>query len=649
MKKTILLYSIIGLMLSLGASAQTDRLSSVNRDYANFSYQDSAEELLKLVRKGTVSKQIYTKLANSYYYIGDMNNASKWYGATLEKYLDNDPELVFRYAQSLKASGNIDASDKIMKQFVRDFPADSRAIKYAKAGDYMKQINNVSEEMVMENLDCNSAFSDFGTAFYKEGIVFASAQGGGRIYNWTNQPYLDLFYQDDYSGSLDEFSSKINTKLHESTPVFTKDGETMYFTRNNYYKRKIGKDENDITLLKIYSAKLVNDKWTDITPLPFNSDEYNVSHPTISHDGRKLYFASNMPGTMGDSDIFVVDINLDDTYGTPQNLGPTINTAGKESFPFVSDQDVLYYSSNGLPGLGGLDVFKYDLTDTSSVPQNMGKPINSTSDDFGFAVDNVKNLGYVSSNRHGGKGDDDIYRFKSNEVCYQEITGKVLDVNTKEVITVATVEISDMDDNLLGTIYSDTEGKLFWKATCANKTYKVKTSKEGYITKETQFKSKEDDTEVELNLDLEPVAPIVVEEPLVKSTAPLAKEGTDLYAIPELDLKPLYFDLNKSTITNQAKIELTKVIVYMKTYPQINIDVRSHTDSRASDAYNMSLSDRRAKATIEYILRVGEINSDRVSGKGYGETKLVNKCADGVQCSEVDHQLNRRSEFIVIK
>ena len=644
MKKTILLYSIIGLMLSLGASAQTDRLSSVNRDYANFSYQDSAEELLKLVQKGEKSKKIYDKLANSYYYIGDMSNASKWYGSSLETFDDKDREIAFRYAQSLKRSGNIDGSDKIMKQFVKDFPADSRAIKYAKAGDYMGKINSISREMKIENIDYNSKVSDFGTAFYKEGIVFASAQGGGRKYNWTNQPFLDLFYADDDTGELEEFSSQVNSKFHESTPVFTKDGETMYFTRNNFIKGKAGKDSRDVILLKIYRARLVNGKWTDITPLPFNSDEYNVSHPTLNKEENKMYFASDMPGTMGDSDIFVVDLFMDDTFGVPQNMGAVINTAGKESFPYISNQEILYFASNGQPGLGGLDVYEFDLKSQNAIVRNMGRPINSVSDDFCYVVSESKNTGYFSSNREGGKGDDDIYRFRAQDICEQSIFGTVVDSNSNEIISDALVSIRNRKGELIASTNSDIEGKVSFLMPCADAEFQVETSKEGYVMSESKFQTKDKDGEIQLDLKLSPV----IDESLADLNNAANKDKlVDLS--DTLNLNPLYFDLDQSVITQQAEIELTKVITYMKIYKKINIDVRSHTDSRASDSYNMALSERRAQATIQYLITIGGIDKSRVTGRGYGETKLVNKCSNGVKCSEQEHAKNRRSEFIVVK
>ena len=643
--KKILKHSIFLIMITFASQAQEKRIALVEQEYQNFSYKESSEELLKLVRKGNSSKAIYTKLANSYYYIGDMKNAAKWYGATLQKYLDNDAEISYRYAQALKGSGDIAGSNAQMKQFVRNFPNDTRAISYSKAGDYMATIKENSKAAPIENLSINTSFSDFGTTFYNGGIVFSSAKGGGQRYSWTNQGYLDLFYNDENSGKLDNFSKKINTKLHESSPAFSKDGQTMYFTRNNYFKRKIGRDENDVTLLKIYRAKLKNGKWKNIEPLPFNSDNYNVSHPAISPDGTKLYFASDMPGTLGDSDIFYVDLNLDDTYGKPQNLGNSINTAGKESFPFVSDQNVLYFSSNGHPGLGLLDVFKYDFEDENPQIMNMGKPVNSISDDFAYAVDNDKSLGYFSSNREGGKGDDDIYRYVSNEICKQSISGTVKDSLTQKNIETALVEIKDEDNNVLRTLYSDKEGKVIWDATCANKTYKVSTKKEGYITKETSFVTKENDMSIDLNLNLSPVPPSVVVEPVIAK----AKEGTDLFKIKELDLQPLYFNLDKSDITPQAEIELAKIINYMNLYPDLKIDVRSHTDSRGSDAYNLALSDRRAKSTINYLINRGGINKTRITGRGYGETMLMNGCSNGVKCSETEHYLNRRSEFIVIK
>ena len=613
--------------------------AQVDKDYNNFSFKESSEELLKLIKKGEKSKLIYDKLANSYYYIGDMQNASKWYNASLREFNSTDREIMFLYSLALKRSGNFLESDKVMKEFSFNYPSDSRSIKFAKAGDYMSDINEASKEMKMPPIDHNSKYSDFGTAFYKDGIVIASSQGGGRNYNWTQQPYLDLFYSDSKTGKLTEFSSKVNSRFHESTPVFTKDGQTMYFTRNNYLNGKSGKSNKDITLLKIYRAKFIDGKWDDIESLPFNNDEYNVSHPTLNEEENKMYFASDMPGTLGDSDIFVVDIFLDGSFGKPENMGPIINTAGKESFPFISEQNVLYFSSNGLPGLGGLDVYEYDLKFKNAVVRNMGRPINSVADDFCFIISESKDLGYISSNRDGGKGDDDIYSFRAQDICSQVVMGKVVDKDTNEPISFVFVQIRNQDGELIAATSSDGEGVFSFLMACASETFITETFKEGYEINNSSFKTTMADAEVKLNLELTKVDDFYSE---------LGKESKDIDLTKLLNLEPLYFELNKSNITPQAEEQLKKIIDYMNEYKRLKVDVRSHTDSRGSDAYNLALSERRAKATKDYLISKG-IKASRLTGRGYGETKLINNCANNVNCSEEEHALNRRSEFIVVK
>ncbi len=640
MKKIFYIYCVIAFTAIGNINAQVDKLATVDKDYNNFSFKESSEELEKLIKKGEKSKQIYDKLANSYYYIGDMKNAAKWYNASLQEFNSTDREIMFLYSLSLKRSGNVLESDKVMKEFSFNYPSDSRSIKFAKAGDYMSDINEASKEMKMPPIDHNSKYSDFGTAFYKDGIVIASSQGGGREYNWTQQPFLDLFYADNVSGKLVKLSSKVNSKLHESTPVFTKDGQTMYFTRNNYLKGKPGKNQNDVTLLKIYRARLVDGKWDDIESLPFNSDEYNVSHPTLNKEENKMYFASDMPGTLGDSDIFVVDINLDDSFGKPENLGPIINTAGKESFPFITEQNVLYFSSNGLPGLGGLDIYEFDLKLKNAVVRNMGRPINSIADDFCFIVSESKNIGYLSTNREGGKGDDDIYSFRAQDICSQTIMGTVVDKETKKPVPSAFVQIRNNKGELIAATNSDEQGTFSFLMACADETFKTETTKIEYDDNNSELVTTTKDGEVKIEIEL---TKSLVVLPEVKAKV---DESVDLTKL--LNLEPLYFELNKSNITPQAEEQLAKVINYMNEYKRLKVDVRSHTDSRGSDAYNLALSERRAKSTLDYLVAKG-IKASRLTGRGYGETKLINNCANNVNCSEEEHALNRRSEFIVVK
>lgn len=634
MKKRIYIIAILSTLVFNVSNAQSGKVKSrIDKKYESLSYIETTKKLLKLVESGNTTPEVYKKLANSFYFNSKMEEASKWYGELLALDEVIEFEYFYRYAMSLKATGNYSEANKYMKKFAELKPDDSRAKMFLSSPDYLEKIELLSGDFELENLDANSRFSDFGTSFYQDGIVFASSRGEGKLYKWNEQPFLDLYVKKDTSDVINPFSEVINTKYHESSTSFTKDGNTMYFTRNNYYKGKTRKSSEKVNGLKIFKAELVDGEWTNVMSLPFNNDDYNVAHPALNVDETKLYFASDMPGTNGKSDIFVVDINEDGSYGEPVNLGSSINTEGRENFPYISNAGTLYFSSDGHQGLGGLDIFMSNVDSNVQEVINLGKPLNSTRDDFEFIIDETTNEGYLTSNRYNGKGDDDIYKFK-REFCTQFVSGTTVDKNTNEIIPFASVIVFNDKNVEVQNLTSDQNGAFSYEMDCQKKAYTVLVSKNGYNQETQKFKvnpkSKED---VVLKLNLSP-------------SNNVAEVGRDLREV--LNLNPIYFDFDKSNIRADAKVELQKVIDYMNKYPSVEIDVQSHTDSRAEDNYNVSLSSRRNKATKEYIINKGGIESHRVKGVGFGETQLVNECSNGVKCSENQHQQNRRSEFIII-
>ena len=433
-----------------------------------------------------------------------------------------------------------------------------------------------------------------------------------------------------------KFDQNINSKFNESTPIFTKNGETIYFTRNNYLEGKRGRNAAGITLVKIYKAKLINNNWTNIEELPFNSDNYSTAHPALSSDEKTLYFASDMPGTIGQSDLFKVSINEDGSYGSPVNLGPKINTEGRETFPFLNDDNELYFASDGHPGLGGLDLFvsKISSDGTFTEVQNLGADINSPKDDFAYLIDTKSRIGFFSSNKDGGLGYDDIYKFVETRklVCEQILDGNVTDEATGAALANTKVMLLDSQLNILEQVISDDKGFYSFTVECG-KTYSIRTQKPEYSVKEEK---------------------VVIPKISGKTYVPTALEKAGCNVVIGDDLGKcfgitmIYFDLDKSNIRPEAAIDLEKILDVLKENPNMEIDVRSHTDSRQTFKYNESLSDRRAKSTISWLIKNG-IDAKRLTGKGYGESQLINKCVDGVKCSEEEHQQNRRSEFIITK
>ncbi|GAA4112358.1 hypothetical protein GCM10022393_10760 [Aquimarina addita] len=394
--------------------------------------------------------------------------------------------------------------------------------------------------------------------------------------------------------------------------------------------------------MKLYSAILKKEErgkevWTDIKELPFNSEDYSVGHPAVSPDGKQLYFVSDMPGSIGATDIFVVDILDNDEYSQPRNLGNQINTYGREMFPYIT-KEKLYFASDGHLGLGGLDVFEsyYRVNNYFEIPVNLGSPLNSKLDDFGFIVKEDKNTGFVCSNRKQGKGDDDIYSFERIpiEKCSQNVFGHVSNNKTGERITDVKVLLFTSSGEQIQETTTDINGdyNFITPFDCAEK-YKIVAKKQGYSSNDKEFKTARQTGKTEVPLGLDTVSELIVEE----------------NGLLKIKIGIIYFDLDKSSVRNDASVELNKIVLLMLQYPNMVIKIESHTDSRSPEDYNLALSDRRAKSTKAYIVSQG-IVSDRIeSAIGYGETQLINTCSNNVPCSESNHQLNRRSEFIITK
>ena len=622
-------------------------LEKANEMYKNFSYVDAIKIYERIAQKGFVNQEMLESLGNAYYYNAEYKKALPWYEQLFQegKYKVK-PEYYYRYAQTLKSVGDYTEADKMMAKFVQLTNAnDTRAALFEENKDYQTVIKNNSGRFQLNNASINTENSEYGTALYGDKIVFAGATDARKakrgVSQWTGESFYDLYEAEHFDqklGSRKPFSSSVNTQFNESTPVFTKDGNTMYFTRNNYVNRKLGTDIENTILLKILRAtKDKNGNWGDIVEVPFNSDQYNVAHPALSPDEKYLYFASDMPGSFGNSDIFRVEILGDNQYGTPENLGNIINTAGRESFPYISKDNVLYYSSDGIPGLGGLDIFaaKFNADGSTSKPVNIGMPGNSADDDFCFVFNSDSKIGFLTSNRPGGKGKDDIYSFHEDKPllfsCQKNIKGIVKDAKTKAIIANAKVILSDKVMKEVGKDQSKTDGTFtFEKVNCNDSHYYLRGEKEKYETAEVNVTVGKDEVVYEILLNPRQVA---------------IKKGMDLAKV--FEIKEIKFDYNKADIRPDAAVELTKIVEVMREYPKMKIDIRSHTDSRGADSYNLKLSDRRAKATLEWIVKQG-IDRKRLKAKGYGETRLVNGCSNGVPCTEEEHQENRRSEFIVV-
>lgn len=643
MKNNILLHLALIAAFSVNGFSQKAKINLAEKKYEKYAYIDAIKTYEKVAEKGYKSVDMFKNLGNSYYFNAELEKAAKWYGELFAmNTTDLEPEYYFRYAHTLRSMSQNDKANEYLKIFNQKSGNDSRGILFMKDVNYLDAIKANSGRYTIEDAGINSIYSDYGTAFYLNEIIFASARDTGSIgqrkHKWTNQYFTNL-----YSATLQEnvsptkpkkFDSNINSKFNESTPVFTKDGKTMYFTRNNFLNGKKGIDGNDITLIKIYKATLENNEWSAITELPFNSDNYSTAHPALSPDENTLYFASDMPGTLGQSDLFKVKINSDGSFGTPENLGKTINTEGRETFPFVSNENEIYFASDGHPGLGGLDIFVSKINADGSFTnlQNLGADINSPKDDFAYLIDTKSRRGFFTSNKDGGMGYDDIYKFLElrRVTCQQLVYGEITDYATAKILPESKIMLFDNLFNNLSTVISDDRGAYTFPVECG-KTYYVRAQKLGYTTKEEKITIATETGKTYLPIALENDKCIVA-------------VGDDLGKC--FKIKMIYFDLDKSNIRQEAALDLEKILDVLNQNPTMKLDIRSHTDSRQTFKYNQALSERRAKSTINWLIKNG-INANRLTGKGYGETQLVNKCSDNVECSEEEHQLNRRSEFII--
>jgi outer membrane protein OmpA-like peptidoglycan-associated protein len=642
MKNFILLYITIISVFSFNSYAQKSKTTSADKKYDNYAYIKAVSTYERVAEKGYKSEDMFQKLGNSYYFNGELDKAAKWYGELFTMNPNQESEYCYRYAQSLKAIGQNDKANEMMEIFHQKAGSDTRGKLFEKNKNYLDEIKANSGRYKIEDAGINSKYSDYGSAFYGNKLVFSSARDTGslgqRKHTWTNQHFTNLYVSDlgeeMTPGKVTKFSKKINSKFNESTPVFSKDGKTMYFTRNNYLDGKKGKDGKEITLVKIYKASFENDKWDKITELPFDSDQYSVAHPALSADEKTMYFASDMPGTLGQSDLFKVKINEDGSFGTPENLGNEINTEGRETFPLITDENELYFASDGHPGLGGLDVFvtKINTDGTFGEVQNVGDGVNSPKDDFAYLIDTKTRKGFVTSNRDGGQGYDDIYKFLETRklICVQELYGNVTDLNTSLILPDAKISLFDSEFKLVNTTVTDQAGNYTFDVECG-KTYNVRAAKMDYITKEQKIKIAKENGRTNL--------PFALEKEVCKVAV-----GDDLGKC--FGIKMIYFDLDKYNIRSEAALDLEKILDVLNQNPTMKLDIRSHTDSRASFKYNEVLSDRRAKSTINWLVKNG-VAPSRLTGKGYGETQLVNQCADDVKCTEEEHQMNRRSEFII--
>jgi len=629
MKKIYTILLLIAVSTTI-VSAQNSKTKKADNLYDRLAYTDAAQAYQKVLKRGTTDVYVFERLANCYYFINDTKKAEMYY-KRVAKSKDANPEAIYNYAQTLKANGKFSDYNTWMKNFAKLSPNDTRVKEFMKNPNYIPKIMDDMARYTATNMeDINSEYADFGGIVYGKDFYFASGRNTSRkTYQWNEEPYLEIYKATNVGGTMKNaelLNGDVNTKYHESNAVISADGKRMYFDRNDYFEGDYDKSANGINQINLYYAENIDGKgWSGVVSAPFNNNEYSTGHPALSQDGNTLYFVSDMPGGKGGSDIYMVAINSDGSLGTPKRLGDNINTEGKELFPYLDSNGTLYFSSNGHMGIGGLDVFYAEAQgDGFDVVNNLGKGVNSSADDFAYKYDPTSQSGYVSSNREGGMGSDDIYMVEAVEIpCEVTIAVLVINENTNAAVAGARVDLYDTMGNRLSTKTSNVDGMVSFKAACdqAHEVQGVLADFESNASKVAPA----NDQKVSATIALKPIEEIIVEDQIV--------------------LNPILFDLDKSNIKAQAAFELDKVVSVMNKYPEMVIAVGAHTDSRATDAYNLRLSEARAQSTVQYIISKG-INAKRISGKGYGESQPKVSCGD--TCSEAEHQLNRRSEFTIV-
>lgn len=714
------------------------RFSKANNLFDRFSYYNAAKLYEDLAAKNFDLRKVAPKLGDCYYNMGKTDKAEYWYEKTVQ-FEDLEAEYYFKYAQALRSNKKYDEANIWIKKFQQRKEQDSRAINYLKDKDYSTRLSNQNPifEVSAYN-ELNTEYSDFGAVQWNNKVAFVSGRDNNPMikntFAWNEKPFLDIFICDGTksdSKSIYNFSKKINSNLHEGPACFDTTGQIVYFTRNNFQKVK---EKNNIAInnLLLFKAQFNGRKWIDIEPMPFNSDLYSVGHPSLSKDGKRLYFTSNMPGGFGGTDIYYVDV-LSNGYGTPVNLGSSVNTEGNEMFPFINNE-FLYFSSDGHVGLGGLDVFRIKLLSEGKYSGllNLGAPVNSSKDDFCFVLNKDEMTGFLSSNRDGGKGDDDIYLIKSSGTPMITIKGIVIDSITGQPLANSIISITNDKSLPTKEIETDDQGKFSFLSDL-DINYDLKVVNEKYAVNYRKVSTvKVFESEILLNIPLINYAPVrfissisdkrtneklsgvsfkiqdldknrivldtitaqnedlfatlpsvyigtkIKYEVILSKPGYLSKSvfveraindfctikmnevidvnldkieiGTDIGKL--LNINPIYFDLGKWDIRADAAKELDKIVKTMIENPSMVIELGSHTDCRGSAKFNLNLSDKRAKSSAAYIISKG-ISKDRIYGKGYGESKLINdcKCEGAVKssCPEDDHQKNRRTEFIIQK
>jgi outer membrane protein OmpA-like peptidoglycan-associated protein len=630
------LLGIYVLLLSVCVYAQQDVLTTANKNYTNMSYSQAIKLYNALIRGGYGSSELFENLGNSYYYQSNYALANDSYDSLFKRTEDVSKSTYYRYVNVLRSQNKQAAADLWLNKLKNKFPESFQ--RSSNSSDILTLTPNTLavESIGFTNLGINSMYSDYKASYLGDSsIVFTSSRDTRKFTSlkspWTSESYSNL-YQSNLSSDKDGFvvtklKGSVNSSNNESSAIFSKDGKTMYFTRNNMLNGKVKTDSLNNVLLKIYQATFDGKRWGSVKELPFNSNDYSCAHPALSPNEDYLYFSSDMPGTIGESDLYRVSILEGDTLGTPENLGPQINTLGRDTFPFITSDNLLIFSSDYRNGLGGLDLYYLDLKDNDTSIYTFSAPINSSFDDFGLIYKVSEGTGFMSSNRQEtNTGSDDIYEFTGLRFPRLEnVTLKVQSDKETTLIGVTEVVVLDENKKVIGKTTLQADGSIRLAGFDVSKTYYLELKNENYQTYAQRISIAEARNKISL----------IAKQPIQKEI--------DLRDV--LKLNNIYFGFDQWTITKEASLELAKVVTILNQYPEIRIDIIGHTDFRGPAVYNERLSAQRAASVRQWLVDRG-ISAGRMTTFGYGEKKPINDCTKN-KCTKGQHDQNRRTEFLI--
>ncbi len=638
---------MVGALISMATVAVGQEQPSL-RDradelYRRYEYANAVKLYTKLVDTRKPRLQDLERLAESYSKMNDYESAENWY-ARVVQHADGSAENLLQYGDVLKMNGKYAEAKRQFEAYATKTGDASRvAIHIAGCDSALRWMASPTLHRLHNESEVNTARSEFFVFPLGKDQVYYTGEpeASKNTYGWTGNAFLRIYTAQLSSGGTLETpslgdESLNNGEYHIGPVVAERDGNTLYVTRTYPGKdgeqQKVAGHRYRTHKLELYCYRKENGKWVAEPFAHNNVKQYSVGHAALSPEEDVLYFSSDMTGGYGGTDIWYCVRQADGTWGTPVNAGPAINSAGDELFPGVAPDGTLYYSSDGFPGMGGLDIFKSTGAKSQwSAPENLMHPVNSASDDFAYLVydeDEMGFRGFLASDRKGGRGGDDIYSFTFEKPKIIIILiGTTSDKVTGERIPSATVTLFDGEREIVAKRQSDGAG-AFEFVLDRNRNYTVLGQKEGYhadSAKVTTLGINQSDT-LEVALLLEPVFRVG----------------------QTFELENIYYDFDKHNIRPDAAVILDELVRTLRDNPTLKIELSSHTDSRGSHAYNEALSQRRAQSAVDYLVSRG-IARDRMVAKGYGETRLVNRCADGVACTAAEHQANRRTEVTVLE